>query len=221
MELVEGVTLAERLKNGSLSIEDTIRFGAEICDALSAAHARGIVHRDLKPANVMVTRHGAKVLDFGLAKLHEPPGDTLTATDAVMGTPAYMAPEQIEGRNCDARTDIFAVGLMLLEMATGKRQLVAHGQQISLDGLPSQFAHVVERCLAREPEQRWQSASDVKAELEWAGSVRSAARGKAVGRVKRRGHRPGWQVRVGDRPVLARDGSGLSRHQGEPRPPFR
>jgi serine/threonine protein kinase len=115
MELIDGETLAARLKRGKLSIEQSIRYAAQIAGALSAAHAKGIVHRDLKPGNVMIAKSGVKVLDFGLSKsAHH---DTLTLTKAVMGTPAYMAPEQREGRERDARTDIYALGLILSEMA--------------------------------------------------------------------------------------------------------
>jgi eukaryotic-like serine/threonine-protein kinase len=125
MELVEGESLADRLRKGPLRFEDAIRYGSEIADALAAAHARGVVHRDLKPGNVMITASGAKVLDFGLAKIAGA-GETLTRSNAVMGTPAYMAPEQREGRESDARTDLFALGLLLYEAATGKR--LAPGQ---------------------------------------------------------------------------------------------
>ena len=173
MELVEGETLATRLKKGALSMDQTLRYGAQIAEALGAAHAKGVVHRDLKPGNIMVTKNGVKVLDFGLAKL-DSPGETLTVSHEVMGTPAYMAPEQLEGKKCDGRADVFALGLVLYEMATGRRALVAHGQSAPMESLPPQFAHVVERCLAREPESRWQSASDVRAELEWVGKVQAA-----------------------------------------------
>ena len=121
MELLEGETLAEKLKRGPLSIEQTLLRGGEIADALAAAHAKGVVHRDMKPANIMLTKAGVKVLDFGLAK--SPEEANLTGRNVVMGTPAYMAPEQREGQRCDARTDIYALGLMLHEMATGKRCL--------------------------------------------------------------------------------------------------
>jgi serine/threonine protein kinase len=164
MELVEGETLAARLKRGRLSIEQTIQYGAQIAAALSAAHAKGIVHRDLKPGNVMVTKAGVKVLDFGLAKSTQ--DETLTAANSVMGTPAYMAPEQRDGKACDARTDIYALGLVLSEMATGER--AQPNEQPQLSSLPEKLAHVVERCVAQDPEDRWQSARDVKSELEWA-----------------------------------------------------
>ena len=147
MELVDGETLAARLKKGKLSIDETLRYGAQIADALAAAHAKGIVHRDLKPANVMVTKTGVKVLDFGLAKSLQ--DETLTASRAVMGTPAYMAPEQREGKEADARTDIFALGLVLYEMATGKR--APQGEAPTMDDVPPQLAPVIERCLAPIP----------------------------------------------------------------------
>jgi eukaryotic-like serine/threonine-protein kinase len=161
MELVEGETLAARLRKGRFSVEQTVQYGAQIAEALAEAHAHGITHRDLKPGNVMLTKSGVKVLDFGLAKSVQ--DETLTLANAVMGTPAYMAPEQMEGKSCDARTDIYALGLILVEMATGKRK--------STDGLSGPFAHVMERCLEHDPARRWQAASDVKAELEWAGKA--------------------------------------------------
>jgi eukaryotic-like serine/threonine-protein kinase len=164
MELVEGETLTARLKRGRISIKQTIQYGSQIADALSAAHAKGIVHRDLKPSNVMIAKTGVKVLDFGLAKSAQ--DETLTVADAVMGTPAYMAPEQREGRPCDARSDIHALGLVLAEMATGQR--TPPGERPRVESLPEKFAHVVERCLAQDPDDRWQSARDVKSELEWA-----------------------------------------------------
>jgi Tol biopolymer transport system component/tRNA A-37 threonylcarbamoyl transferase component Bud32 len=183
MELVEGETLAARLRKGALSIELVLRYSVQIADALAAAHAQGIMHRDLKPANIMVTKAGVKVLDFGLAKMtpspNGPQAATITATQAVMGTLAYMAPEQLEGTQCDARSDVFSLGLVLYEMAGGKRAFrgdsqaaliaeVMRCEPAPLAGKPPQFAHVVERCLAKDPENRWQTARDLKAELEWA-----------------------------------------------------
>jgi eukaryotic-like serine/threonine-protein kinase len=113
----------------------------------------------------MLTKAGVKVLDFGLAKISAE-GETLTATDALIGTPAYMAPEQLEGKSCDARTDIYAHGLVLYEMALGKK--LQRGPTPALNTLPAGFAHVLERCLASDPEQRWHSAADLRLELEWA-----------------------------------------------------
>jgi serine/threonine protein kinase len=134
LELVEGETLAVRLRKGPLPIEVVCRLGAQVANALAAAHARGIVHRDLKPSNIMVTGTGAKVLDFGLARRFEAAsGDSagaeisrdLTATGTIMGTMPYMSPEQIEGGAADARTDVFSLGLVLWEMATGRRAFAA------------------------------------------------------------------------------------------------
>jgi Tol biopolymer transport system component len=160
MELVDGDTLDSRLTKGALPLDRVLRYGAQIADALAAAHARGIVHRDLKPGNIMLTKAGVKVLDFGLAKTQT--DESLTQSHAVMGTPAYMAPEQRQGKPADARTDIYALGLVLREMATGK-------QIEDMQGLPPQFVHVVQRCLESDPAERWQAASDIKKELEWAG----------------------------------------------------
>src|SRR6202008_2229146 len=107
------------------------------------------------------------VLDFGLAKLQLRPDETATASHAIMGTPAYMAPEQREGTGTDARTDIYALGLLVCEMAAGRR--AAPGQPLSMTDLPAALSHVIERCLAVDPDARWQSARDVAAELQWAG----------------------------------------------------
>jgi serine/threonine protein kinase len=166
MELLEGETLAEKLKRGRVSIKQTLLHGGEIADALAAAHAKGVVHRDIKPGNVMIAKAGAgvKVLDFGLAKSSE--DENLTGSNVVMGTPAYMAPEQSEGHECDTRTDIYALGLILHEMATGKRCL--KGEKPSVEQLPEKLSHVIERCLAVDPDDRWQSAADVRSELLWA-----------------------------------------------------
>ena len=166
MELVDGDTLDSRLTNGALSVDVVLRYGVQIADALAAAHAGGIVHRDLKPGNIMLTKAGVKVLDFGLAKTQT--DESLTQSHAVMGTPAYMAPEQRQGKPADARTDIYALGLVLREMATGK-------QIEDMQGLPPQFVHVVQRCLESDPAERWQASSDVKKELEWAAVGPSAA----------------------------------------------
>jgi len=157
MELVEGETLAARLKRGKLPLKETLRFGAQIAEALAVAHARGIAHRDLKPANIMLTKAGVKVLDFGLAKSAVDPG--LTAAGERIGTPAYMAPERLEGKESDARADIYALGLILEEMATGRR---------SRDpaGLPPALERVVKRCVEIDPDDRWQSARDLEWELE-------------------------------------------------------
>ncbi|MBV9498913.1 MAG: protein kinase [Acidobacteriaceae bacterium] len=162
MELVEGETLAARLKRGKLSIAQTIRFGSQIAEALAVAHANGIVHRDLKPANIMLTKSGVKVLDFGLAKSTTDPD--ISAASGVMGTPAYIAPEQLEGKEADARSDIYALGLVLSEMLTGKRS--GHPPGFTKIDIPPALDRVLKRCLETDPDERWQSARDLKWELE-------------------------------------------------------
>lgn len=157
MELLEGETLASRLKKGALPIDTVLSYAAQVAAALAAAHGKGIVHRDLKPANIMLTRTGVKVLDFGLAKASEDE----TVTHGVLGTPAYMPPEQREGRRCDHRTDIYALGLILREMAGGKRGAPAPAVETP------QWTQLVDRCLRDDPEDRWQSASDLANILEW------------------------------------------------------
>src|SRR5215471_1196063 len=142
MEYLEGETLADRLLRGPLSLEQTLRWGMEIADALDRAHRQGIVHRDLKPGNVMLTKSGVKLLDFGLAKAVAPAavsgsshsvlptqaGSNLTQEGTILGTFQYMAPEQLEGREADARTDIFAFGAVLYEMATGRKAFSGRSQ---------------------------------------------------------------------------------------------
>lgn len=169
MELVEGESLADRLGRGKLTIERTLTFGAQIASALAAAHAKGIVHRDLKPANIMLAKSGVKVLDFGLAKLADRPefvaDRTLTAANVVMGTPAYIAPEQWQGATADARMDLYALGVLLHEMATGTRPVP--GDSSRSEDMPARLRDVVEQCLNPDPEERWQSARDLQTELEW------------------------------------------------------
>jgi eukaryotic-like serine/threonine-protein kinase len=203
MEFVEGETLAARLEKGPLPLEFVLRYGTEIADALAAAHAQGITHRDLKPANIMVTKSGVKVLDFGLAKIARPAGtptkhsESLTASQAVLGTLGYMAPEQLEGKDSDARSDIFSLGLVLYEMATGRKAFTGDSQAAliaevmrcrpaPMESLSEKFTHVVERSLARDPDDRWQTAKDVKAELSW------ASKGNAAGQVTAPRKLPTW-----------------------------
>jgi len=180
MELVEGETLAARLRKGALAPDQVLRYGGQIASALAVAHARGIVHRDLKPSNIMINEAGIKVLDFGLAKSVERPDtpgeETSLGRVPIVGTLAYMAPEQLDGRECDARTDIFALGLVLYEMATGTRASSGADQAAQLAQIPRgespldvispQLARVVQRCVEKDPDRRWQSASDVKLALE-------------------------------------------------------
>ena len=163
MELVEGETLATRLRKGALPSELVVQYGLEIARALRSAHDKRIVHRDLKPGNVMVTKSGVKVLDFGLAKTLS--DETRTVTNAIVGTPAYMAPEQLAGHEADTRTDIYAFGLMLYEMATGKR--LGGGQLPPEGALTPALAQVVRSCLADDPDKRWQSVADVEIALGW------------------------------------------------------
>lgn len=193
MEFLEGETLAKRLEAGPLALADTIAFGVQIADALDKAHRQGLVHRDLKPANVMVTATGAKLLDFGLARsiatdpasdLSSSPtvGRSLTAEGSIVGTFQYMAPEQLEGREADARTDIFAFGATLYEMATGKKAFSGGSQASLIASIMSQevpavstvqpttppaLDRLVRKCLAKDPDNRWQSARDVTSELQW------------------------------------------------------
>lgn len=195
MELVEGESLFDRLERGSLPMSDVLKYGAQIAGGLDRAHRAGIVHRDLKPANIMITRTGAKLLDFGLAKSspmaaplsavslegatqHRP----LTQEGTLLGTFQYMAPEQLAGEEADARTDIFAFGALLYEMATGKRafdgknrtsliaQIVGGEPRPMREILPltpPAFEHIVQKCLSKEPDDRWQSAHDLGEELKW------------------------------------------------------
>jgi eukaryotic-like serine/threonine-protein kinase len=195
MEYLEGETLAGRLAKGSLPLEQTLRYGTEITGALDKAHRQGIVHRDLKPGNVMLTSSGVKLLDFGLAKAVQPAsqisglsvlptqaGANLTQEGTILGTFQYMAPEQLEGKEADARSDIFAFGAVLYEMATGKKAFSGATQASLISSIlrddpqpisqvqpmsPSALDRVVKGCLAKDPEDRLQSAHDVASELKW------------------------------------------------------
>lgn len=183
MELIEGETLAGRLGQGAVSLDLALQYAIQISGGLAAAHSLGIVHRDLKPGNVMLGKNGAKILDFGLAKFSGPVGkdsqsDPLTGSQALVGTPSYMSPEQLAGKPCDARSDIFSFGFVLYEMVTGRRPFsgesqatviakLLRGECPPLDDIPERLAHVIERCLNKDPEARWQSSKDLKLELEW------------------------------------------------------
>jgi Tol biopolymer transport system component/predicted Ser/Thr protein kinase len=163
MELIEGETLADRLKSGALPVERAVDYGGQIARALAAAHAKGVVHRDLKPANIMVTKSGVKVLDFGVAKVGVIPGETATMSRVIIGTPAYMAPEQLQGNAGDARSDVYAFGLILAEMLTGARP--SHGTLKFPAHVSPRIARVVERCLSTDPDDRWQAVADAGWEL--------------------------------------------------------
>ena len=189
MELVEGTPLSQRIPPSGMPFEELLRLGAELADAIAAAHDRGIVHRDLKPANVLINNAGhVKVLDFGLAKLREPEGladdqltRQLTGEGRIVGTVAYMSPEQAEGRAVDQRTDIFSLGVLLYEMATGQKPFQGDTSLSVLSavlkeqpkpatelnpGLPSAFTRILKTCLRKDPDRRFQSAKDVRNELE-------------------------------------------------------
>ena len=193
MECVEGETLAKRLEKGPLPLEQVLKFGSQIADALDKAHRAGIVHRDLKPGNIMLTPTGAKLLDFGLAKPAAPlvSGATLTGaaqqspvTEAgtIVGTFQYMSPEQVEGKEVDGRSDIFSLGGVLYEMLTGQRAFQGKSQLSVASAIlekepapisslkpmtPAVLDHAVKKCLAKPPDERWQSAGDLASELQW------------------------------------------------------
>ncbi len=181
---------------GALPIQQVLQYATEISDALDKAHRKGITHRDLKPGNIMLTKSGSKLLDFGLAKLAQEAApavpdsqlptlqSAITGEGAILGTPQYMAPEQVEGKQneIDARTDIFAFGAVVYEMATGKKAFegktsasvmakILEAEPPSMASLqpmtPPALDRVVKKCLAKEPEKRWQAASDVCDELKW------------------------------------------------------
>jgi serine/threonine protein kinase len=199
MEHLEGETLAARLarREGPLPLDQVLRIAGEIADALDKAHRAGIVHRDLKPANIMLTRTGSKLLDFGLAKLHGPPVpismsaiDRATTTDGsataegtILGTVHYMAPEQLEGREADARSDVWALGVVIYEMATGIRPFEGSSVASVIGAIlkdeptllssrvtliPEPLDRAVGTCMKKDPDDRWQSAADVRHLLTWA-----------------------------------------------------
>jgi eukaryotic-like serine/threonine-protein kinase len=189
MEFTEGQTLAARLQHGVLPIDEALQLAAQMTEALAAAHRQGIVHRDLKPANVMLTAHGVKLLDFGLAALHPPPApigggsaDPPTAAGTILGTLQYMSPEQLQGKPVDGRTDIFAVGAILYEMLTGRRAFEADSGagvvaavldhnpppvKTHRPDVPAMLDWVVAQCLKKAAEERWQSAADLARQLRW------------------------------------------------------
>jgi serine/threonine protein kinase len=206
MELLEGETLAARLQRGPLALEQLLKVATEIANALDKAHRQGIIHRDLKPGNIMLTKSGAKLMDFGLAKpaalgavawsgsgtapllsaARTPEGPSpmspLTTAGTVVGTVQYMSPEQIEGKPTNARSDIFAFGAVLYEMATGKRAFEGKSQLSVASAIlekdpepvssvqptsPPALDFVIRTCLAKDPDARFQTAHDVELQLKW------------------------------------------------------
>src|SRR5215475_3600804 len=223
LELVEGETLERRLLRGPLPTELAIGYAAQIAEALAKAHKLGITHRDLKPSNIMLTKSGAKLMDFGLAKhscralaaaaLNEMTMDEakLTGEGAIVGTFQYMAPEQLEGKEADPRTDIFALGEVIYEMTTarpafsGKSRASLIAAILTADPPPLKqlqpmtplvLERVVRKCLAKDPDERWQSATDLASELKWCAESSSPIAAEAPSRQTNWG-RTGWLVAAG------------------------
>ena len=221
MEFIEGETLASRLRTGPLSPIETLNYSIQIANALDKAHRQGIVHRDLKPGNVILTKSGMKLLDFGLAKYTAPAtesvsmletGQPLTREGTILGTCQYMAPEQFEGAEADARTDIFAFGAVVYEMATGKKAFDAKTQASLIAAIlkeepnpisniqpmaPALLERFVKTCLAKDPEERWQTAHDARLQLQ--GILESLSRPEAytiAGIQKPRRSKIGWIVGI-------------------------
>src|ERR1700687_1192351 len=207
MEYLEGETLADRLRKGPLPVDQVLKYGIEICEGLEKAHRSGVFHRNLKPGNIMVTKTGAKLMDFGLAKASlagpaatsgltaapaTPPGSRpLTAQGMVVGTFQYMSPEQVEGKEADARSDIFALGAVLYEMVTGRRAFQGKTTASTIAAIlasdppplsivqplsPPSLEATVKSCLAKDPDERLQMAHDVKLQLKWINENASSAR---------------------------------------------
>jgi len=193
MEYIEGETLSKTIERGPLPLDKALSYAVQIVDALAAAHAKGVIHRDLKPGNVIITKNGAKVLDFGLAKVgtEKPSAESaaniqtvtepITRAGAILGTLYYMSPEQVEGKDADERSDIFSFGVVFYEMITGQRPFNGDTQAAVLaallkdqppligqrqPGVPRQLERVVRKCLEKKPDDRWHTARDLKPTLE-------------------------------------------------------
>jgi len=212
MEFLEGQSLANRLDKGPLPVDQVLKYGIQIAEALDKAHRQGVVHRDLKPANIMLTKSGAKLLDFGLAKYQlkaatptashlETRDKPLTEEGTILGTVQYMAPEQLEGKESDPRTDIFAFGEVLYEMITGQRAFKGTSKAALISSIlstdpptvssvqslaPAALDHVIRKCLAKDPEERWQNAHDVASELKWIADTSQSTPTAVAGKVVRR-----------------------------------
>jgi eukaryotic-like serine/threonine-protein kinase len=222
MEFLEGETLAERMRRRPMSPAEALRVAREIAEALSAAHSRGIVHRDLKPANVMLTANGARLLDFGLARLkagYGPAVDPLidptsdqTAPAIVAGTLQYMAPEQLDGKEVDARADIFAFGVVFYEMLERRRPFEGTTTQDLLSAVrsgepapittvaalgPGALDRVIRTCLAADPDERWASIRDVQLQLEWIARDLAQGGSELADQQRRRRRQVAWKVAAG------------------------
>ena len=248
MELVEGETLADRLARGPLPLAEVLQIGAQVADALNRAHRAGVVHRDLKPGNVMLTKTGAKLMDFGLAvatgttgtgsgaapPLTQMPTMTtpLTTAGSIVGTLVYMAPEQLEGRECDARADLWALGCVLYEMTTGKRAFEGTSQASLIASImttrpaplpslvpmtPPALERIVQLCLEKDPDLRWQNAGDLARELKWIAADGGHDPAVAVAGRGRNGGRGPWLVAAVA--VLAASAAFLLPRFGDKKPP--
>jgi WD40 repeat protein len=220
MEYLDGETLSHRLRKGSLPLEQALKIGTEIGMALEIAHSNGIIHRDLKPSNIMLTKTGVKLMDFGLAKPAQVEGASsatmptvskaLTAEGAIVGTLQYMSPEQLEGKEADARSDVFALGAVLYEMFTGRQAFTGKSRASVIAAIltsePSPISqlqplsspmldHVINRALAKDPNERWQTARDFTSELRWvaAGGFAAGVAAPVTARRKLR-ERLGWSL---------------------------
>jgi len=220
MEFLEGETLAERLEKGPLPVAQVLEYGTQVASALDKAHRNGVTHRDLKPGNIMLTKSGAKLLDFGLAKAAPALAGGATLTDvtpqvapvtqvgAIVGTVPYMSPEQVEGKEVDARSDIFSLGAVLYEMVTGRRAFQGESQFSVASAIlvrdpepinarqpltPPALERTIRVCLAKDPDERWQSAGDLWKELRWISEGGTQTGGPIVAAL-RRALRPriGW-----------------------------
>ena len=225
MEYLDGETVAQRLEKGALPLDQALQVAIEIADALDKAHRQGIVHRDLKPGNIMLTKAGAKLLDFGLAKLKPPeqagalsalptqPAN-LTQEGSILGTFQYMPPESLEGQEADARTDIFAFGAVVYEMVTGRKAFegksqasliaaIMHVDPPAMSSLqvmsPPALDQIVKTCLAKDPERRWHSTGDIERQLTWIieGGLQPSVAATALPIPQRVGWRPSLSVAVG------------------------
>jgi predicted Ser/Thr protein kinase len=242
MAYLEGETLEARLKKGALSLDRALQYAIQIADALNRAHRAGIAHRDLKPGNIMLTKTGATLLDFGLAKAGGPVGGApglsmlpttppgLTAHGTILGTFQYMAPEQLEGHEADARTDIFAFGAIVYEMITGKKAFEGKSQASLIAAIlerepppvssqqplvPQTLDRVIRRCLAKDPDERWQTASDLSIELQW---IAEAAPAPASGQTSAGTSVRWWRMFSLGLLVLAAAGWGVAVRRWRPAP---